>query len=81
MTAVQTSVQTDTISDFLDALAAKIPAPGGGAVAGLHLAQGAAQAIEDAGALGRREYVAEGGECRAGATLMLIRRPSAAAPR
>lgn len=42
MTAVQTSVQTDTISDFLDALAAKIPAPGGGAVAGLHLAQGAA---------------------------------------
>ena len=38
MTAVHTSVQTDTISDFLDALAAKIPAPGGGAAAGLHLA-------------------------------------------
>jgi hypothetical protein len=42
MTAVHTSVKTDTISHFLDALAAKIPAPGGGATAGLHLAQGAA---------------------------------------
>jgi hypothetical protein len=42
MTAVHTSVKTDTISHFLDALAAKIPAPGDGATAGLHLAQGAA---------------------------------------
>lgn len=31
-----------TIADFLDRLAARIPAPGGGAVAALHLGQGAA---------------------------------------
>jgi formiminotetrahydrofolate cyclodeaminase len=33
---------TDTIVDYLNTLAAKVPAPGGGAVAALHLAQGAA---------------------------------------
>lgn len=33
---------TETIVGFLDSLAAKVPAPGGGATAGLHLAQGAA---------------------------------------
>lgn len=33
---------TETIAGFLDSLAAKVPAPGGGASAGLHLAQGAA---------------------------------------
>ncbi|MCV7286662.1 cyclodeaminase/cyclohydrolase family protein [Mycolicibacterium wolinskyi] len=34
--------QTDTIAGFLDALAAKVPAPGGGATAALHLGQAAA---------------------------------------
>ena len=31
-----------SIEDFLDRLAARMPAPGGGAVAALHAAQGAA---------------------------------------
>jgi formiminotetrahydrofolate cyclodeaminase len=35
-------MRKDSIEDFLDRLAAKIPAPGGGAVAALHAAQGAA---------------------------------------
>lgn len=33
---------TDTVVDYLDSLAAKVPAPGGGAAAALHLAQAAA---------------------------------------
>jgi methenyltetrahydrofolate cyclohydrolase len=36
------SLRTGTITDFLDALAAKVPAPGGGAAAALHLGQAAA---------------------------------------
>jgi methenyltetrahydrofolate cyclohydrolase len=35
-------VRTDTIETFLDQLAARVPAPGGGATAALHAAQGAA---------------------------------------
>lgn len=33
---------TDTVVDYLESLAAKVPAPGGGAAAALHLAQAAA---------------------------------------
>jgi methenyltetrahydrofolate cyclohydrolase len=35
-------MRTDTIETFLEQLAAKVPAPGGGATAALHAAQGAA---------------------------------------
>lgn len=42
MTAAAPSVNGEAIADFLAALAAKVPAPGGGATAGLHLAQAAA---------------------------------------
>jgi formiminotetrahydrofolate cyclodeaminase len=35
-------VRTDTLSSFLGQLAARVPAPGGGATAGLHAAQAAA---------------------------------------
>jgi formiminotetrahydrofolate cyclodeaminase len=35
-------MRTDTIDDFLTRLAARVPAPGGGATAGLHAAQAAA---------------------------------------
>ncbi|QUH02189.1 cyclodeaminase/cyclohydrolase family protein [Saccharopolyspora erythraea] len=35
-------MRSDTIDSFLSGLAARIPAPGGGATAGLHAAQGAA---------------------------------------
>ena len=35
-------MRTDTLSTFLDQLAARVPAPGGGATAGLHAAQAAA---------------------------------------
>jgi formiminotetrahydrofolate cyclodeaminase len=35
-------MRTDTLSSFLDQLAARVPAPGGGATAGLHAAQAAA---------------------------------------
>jgi len=34
-------MRKDSIEDFLDRLAARLPAPGGGAVAALHAAQGA----------------------------------------
>lgn len=36
------SVSNQTIAEFLDALADRVPAPGGGATAALHVAQGAA---------------------------------------
>ena len=36
------TLQQNTITEFLDALAAKVPAPGGGATAAIHLAQAAA---------------------------------------
>lgn len=42
MTVTDNAVPTDTITGFLDALAAKVPAPGGGATAALHLGQAAA---------------------------------------
>ena len=35
-------MRDDTITDFLDQLAARLPAPGGGATAALHAAQAAA---------------------------------------
>lgn len=35
-------MREDTVEDFLERLAARVPAPGGGAVAALHAAQGAA---------------------------------------
>ncbi|MFI5776402.1 cyclodeaminase/cyclohydrolase family protein [Nocardia sp. NPDC051570] len=41
-TASTTTFSSSTIGRYLDDLAAKIPAPGGGAVAALHAAQGAA---------------------------------------
>jgi len=37
-----TTVRDETVEDFLDRLAARIPAPGGGATAALHAAQSAA---------------------------------------
>ncbi|WP_187344451.1 cyclodeaminase/cyclohydrolase family protein [Aldersonia kunmingensis] len=40
--AVTGSLRTGTVTEFLDALAAKVPAPGGGATAALHLGQAAA---------------------------------------
>ncbi|MFE4668782.1 cyclodeaminase/cyclohydrolase family protein [Streptomyces sp. NPDC056716] len=40
--ATQLSVQHETIGEFLGALAARVPAPGGGAAAGLHAAVAAA---------------------------------------
>lgn len=43
MTAVTArALREESITGFLDALAAKVPAPGGGATAALHLGQGAA---------------------------------------
>lgn len=42
MTATHTALPTDGVGAFLDALAAKVPAPGGGATAALHLGQAAA---------------------------------------
>jgi methenyltetrahydrofolate cyclohydrolase len=42
VTTAEGALHTDTIAGFLDALAAKVPAPGGGATAALHLGQAAA---------------------------------------
>ena len=42
MTTTHTALPTDSVGGFLDALAAKVPAPGGGATAALHLGQAAA---------------------------------------
>lgn len=42
MTTTDTALPTDSVGGFLDALAAKVPAPGGGATAALHLGQAAA---------------------------------------
>ena len=42
MTGTVENLRTDTIEGFLEALAAKVPAPGGGATAALHLGQAAA---------------------------------------
>ncbi len=42
MTTVDHSTDTQTVVGFLDALAAKVPVPGGGAAAALHLGQAAA---------------------------------------
>src|SRR6266581_4744973 len=66
-------MRDDTIADFLDQLAARVPAPGGGATAALHAAQAAALlamvarysdgAKYDAGLMGR--VVAEADALRA----------------
>ena len=42
MTTTEDTPDTSTIAGFLDALAAKVPAPGGGATAAVHLGQAAA---------------------------------------
>jgi len=42
MTTMHTALPVDSVGGFLDALAAKVPAPGGGATAALHLGQAAA---------------------------------------
>ena len=42
MTTTEGTPDTSTIAGFLDALAAKVPAPGGGATAAVHLGQAAA---------------------------------------
>jgi len=42
MTTMHTALPIDSVGGFLDALAAKVPAPGGGATAALHLGQAAA---------------------------------------
>ena len=42
MTTTEHALHTDGLATFLDALAAKVPAPGGGATAALHLGQSAA---------------------------------------
>lgn len=42
MTITDNALRTDGVATFLDALAAKVPAPGGGATAALHLGQAAA---------------------------------------
>ena len=42
MTTTHTALPTEGVGGFLDALAAKVPAPGGGATAALHLGQAAA---------------------------------------
>jgi formiminotetrahydrofolate cyclodeaminase len=42
MTTTEHALHTDGLATFLDALAAKVPAPGGGATAALHLGQAAA---------------------------------------
>ena len=42
MTTTENALRIDGVATFLDALAAKVPAPGGGATAALHLGQAAA---------------------------------------
>jgi formiminotetrahydrofolate cyclodeaminase len=42
MTVTENALRVDGVAAFLDALAAKVPAPGGGATAALHLGQAAA---------------------------------------
>jgi formiminotetrahydrofolate cyclodeaminase len=42
MTTMHTALPIDSVGGFLDSLAAKVPAPGGGATAALHLGQAAA---------------------------------------